>query len=63
MLSMLIRHAIQVLLSAGVSQEKIREQTGASLRSIRRISKEPASSFATVGPGRSNRFATAVNNL
>lgn len=42
MLSMLIRHAIQVLLAAGVSQEKIREQTGASLRSIRRIAQEPA---------------------
>ena len=42
MLTQLQRHAVQVLLAAGVPQARIASQTGSSIRSIRRIGKEEA---------------------
>ena len=41
MFSMLQRHAVQVLVAAGVQQARIRETTGVPERTIRRIMKEP----------------------
>jgi predicted transcriptional regulator len=41
MFTMLQRHAVQVLATAGVTQERIRETTGVPERTIRRIIKEP----------------------
>ncbi len=37
------RRDIQLLLAAGVPQERISELTGVSVRTIRRIGREPAS--------------------
>lgn len=42
MFTQLQRHAVQVLLAAGVPQARIASQTGSSIRSIRRIGKEEA---------------------
>jgi transposase len=42
MFDMLHRHAVQVLAAAGVKQARIREVTGVSERTIRRIAREPA---------------------
>jgi transposase len=41
MLDLLKRHEIQVLRRAGVEQEKVVELTGASVRSVRRVEREP----------------------
>jgi len=42
MFDMLHRHDVQTLLAAGVTQSRIRELTGISERTIRRIGAEPA---------------------
>lgn len=62
MITMLKRHEVQVLVKAGHEQEEVRQLTGVSVRSVRRITTEPpvtevadAAGRAATGVGRPSK--------
>ena len=63
MFSMLQRHSAKVLLRAGVPQARIRQETGISERTIRRIGLEPEVDSVDNGPDRQRRRVGAPSKV